>query len=287
MNSMTAFARVERPTPYGTLIWELRTVNHRFFEMSPRLPDLLRSLEPVVRERVQARIGRGKCDATLRFEAASGPATDLPIDQPRLERLLALAAALAPHLGNNAGLRAIDVLRWPGVVREPAPETDTLAKAALAALDETIEALAAMRAREGGRIALLLEQRLNAVLDHVAAVRQRLPEVAERIRERLQGRIAELAVQPDRDRFEQEILFLLQRMDVAEELDRLDVHVSEIRANLHKNEPVGRRLDFLTQELHREANTLGSKSADAPTSHHVVELKVLIEQMREQVQNLE
>ncbi len=287
IRSMTAFARCERQTPEGLIAWEIRTVNHRFLEVSTRMPESLRALELAVRERIQARLGRGKVDCGLRFVPVTAGSAELSLNRPLAERLLGLACELEGLMGPGTGLRLVDVLRWPGVVSEPEQDLDALQPAVLAVLDEVLAELVEMRAREGARITEMLRTRCDAIAEQVAAVRARRPEVVARLREKLYARFNDLPVQPDPHRLEQEMVIVAQRMDIEEELDRLDSHLAEIGDVLGRKEPVGRRLDFLMQELNREANTLSSKSADTETTRAGVELKVLIEQMREQIQNIE
>ncbi len=287
MLSMTAFARSERLTEWGTLSWELRSVNHRYLEPSLRLPEALRVLEPKVRERLSARLDRGKLDGTLKFHAGERAVTTVSLNRPLAERLLAVAQELQSLTPQSTPVPLADILRWPGVVSEPEPDTGPLLAEALAGLDTALDDLIATRQREGQRIQQLLEQRCTTMADIVAQIRQRRPEVLAYQREKLLTRLADLKVEAEPSRLEQELALAAQRLDVDEELDRLDGHLNEVLAVLQRREPIGRRLDFLMQELNREANTLASKSADADTTRAAVDLKVLIEQMREQVQNIE
>ena len=287
IRSMTGFARREDSTDDGLLVWELRSVNHRFSEVSPRLPEELRSLEPLVRERIGKRIKRGKLDATLRFKPVPQVDQPLEIDHELATRLSRASREIDGLLYNAAPVDSFDVLRWPGVLVAPAQDFARIGEAALALLDATLGELMNNREREGEQLKRVIEQRCAAMETQVVKVRQRLPEVLQAVRERLQARLSELAGELDNDRVEQEIALLANKADVDEELDRLDTHIAEVRRVLAQDEPVGRRLDFLMQELNREANTLGSKSVDAELTQASVELKVLIEQMREQVQNIE
>ena len=285
--SMTAFARAEADTESGQLTWELRSVNHRYLEISLRLPEELRSLEPTVRERVGRVLGRGKVDGSLRYRPAADSGADLQLDPEVVERVGRACAGIATQLGQIQPLNPLELLRWPGVLRETERDLTPLAEAAGALLDQALEELRATRAREGAQIHELLSSRCTAMEVLVRAERDRLPQVHARIRDKLGARLAELQAAVDQDRLEQELVFLAQKMDVDEELDRLEGHIAEVHRVLARPEPVGRRLDFLMQEFNREANTLGSKSADAESTRTAVELKVLIEQMREQVQNVE
>ena len=290
-HSMTAFARRDRDTEWGALTWEMRSVNHRFLEVSPRLPEDLRSLEPVVREKVAARLGRGKVECNLRFRPSPLLPINLVLNRELVRRLVSASREVESILGRPAQIdsrvSALDILRWPGVSQLIETNLEPLHQAALATLDDTLGDLVQARAREGARLKEVIEQRSIALEGCVAQVRARLPEVRGRWKERLLQRIAEARLDMDASRLEQELVVLAQKMDVDEELERLSGHIQEIQRTLSQKEPVGRRLDFLMQELNREANTLGSKSVDMDTTRAVVEMKVLIEQMREQIQNIE
>jgi uncharacterized protein (TIGR00255 family) len=285
--SMTGFARREATGPWGTLVCELRSVNHRFLETSFRLPDDLRGAESELRQLAARELKRGKVDCTLSFRAGHGAEIALDIDREALERVLARVRELATALPQHHTVNLMDVLRWPGVVREDSAGGDELVEAARQLFAAAVSDLAAARNREGARLRELIEQRCTTLEGLVGTVRARLPEVQARVRERLNDRLAELKAQVDQDRLEQELAMLLQRLDVDEELDRLVGHIAEIRRVTGAGEPAGRRLDFLMQELNREANTLSSKSQDLETTRAAVEMKVVIEQMREQVQNIE
>lgn len=287
IRSMTAFARSESHNPWGAVTWELRSVNHRYLDVVVRLPENLRALEQNVRERVAGVLGRGKIDCILRYQPGEAALATVNLNRPLAERLLAVTGELEKLLGPGAALAPIDVLRWPGVVTEPEPDLEPVKTQLLATLGEALAELVATREREGRRIATLIEQRSAALGEIVKQVRARRPDVVAKQREKLLARLAELGVEADPGRLEQELVIVAQRLDVDEELDRLDAHLAEIAEVLRRDEPTGRRLDFLMQELNREANTLGSKAADAETTRAAVDLKVLIEQMREQVQNVE
>ena len=286
LRSMTAFARHEQTSAWGAIAWELRSVNHRYLEASIRLPETLRSLETPARERIAAALSRGKVEGTLKLQTASA-APAITLNLPMVERLLEVAGELEHLMGPGTGLKLVDVLRWPGVIHEPEPDLAAIQQAILDSLDAALAELVATREREGERTAELLRQRCAAIRIQVKRVRGRRPEVLARWRDKLLNRLADIAVDADPGRLEQELALIAQRLDVDEELDRLDTHLDEIESVLQRNEPVGRRLDFLMQELNREANTLSAKSADADTTRCAVELKVLIEQMREQIQNIE
>lgn len=287
IRSMTAFARVDGDVDGAELAWELRSVNHRYLETFVRLPDEMRVLEPKVREHVTARLGRGKLECVLRLRLSSQAATSIEIDQERLNDILEACREVEIRSSEASAPGVMELLRWPGVVQEAEPDHKPVQQKALQLLDEALDQLIATREREGEQIRQLLLTRLDGIEEQVGKARQRLPEVRDRLREKLLARLEELQVKVDNDRIEQELVMLAQKMDVDEELDRLDGHVVETRRVLERDEPVGRRLDFLMQEFNREANTLGSKSADSDTTAVAVELKVLIEQMREQVQNAE
>lgn len=287
IRSMTAFAREQGHGEYGELTWEIRSVNHRFLESTVRLPEELRAIEPVVRERVTLRLGRGKVECNLRFKAATAAATELKVNDGLVDQILAAADKMAHRLHSSHQLSIMDLLRWPGVLESAEQDFTPLQEAAVELLDKTIDSLLEAREREGGRLAELIAQRVTSMRAQVELARERMPQVIAAVRERLRSRLAEVAETLDQARLEQEMALLAQRLDVDEEMDRLRTHLDEVERVLKQDEPVGRRLDFLMQELNREANTLGSKSADSETTAVSVEMKVLIEQMREQVQNIE
>ena len=287
ITSMTGFARREAAGPWGTLVCELRSVNHRFLESGFRLPDELRAAEPELRQCLMRELKRGKVDCTISLRSAQGAHGTLELDAEALERLLARVRELSSAVSAEHTANLLDVLRWPGIIRDNSTVGEELQAVAKALVGETLAELVAARTREGERLRELIDQRCAALAALVAQVRTRLPEVQQRVRTRLDERIAELAVQVDQERLEQELAILLQRLDVDEELDRLCGHIDEIRRATAGTEPAGRRLDFLMQELNREANTLSSKSQDLETTRAAVEMKVIIEQMREQVQNVE
>ena len=285
IRSMTAFASGERVTEWGTLGCELRSVNHRFLEVGVRLHDDLRVLEPVLRERIAARISRGKLDLTLRLRSPEG-ASGLHADPGRLRELSDLAIDLSARF---PGLHTefTQLLQFPGVLQAPATDAAGLQAQALALLDEVLDEFVAAREREGAKLAAAITERIDGIAAIAAEVRAIMPAIRVGQRNKLEARLADLAQPADPGRLEQELVIWLQKLDVDEELDRLDSHVTEARRVLQLREAVGRRLDFLLQEFNREANTLGSKSVDARSSASAVELKVLIDQVREQVQNIE
>jgi uncharacterized protein (TIGR00255 family) len=283
---MTGFARRERQFPWGLLAWELKTVNHRFLEVGCRLPEEFRATESDFRQTVAAAVRRGKVDCTLHFKpTVAGNAME--IDAELLAALSARAQQIAAQAGAAARIDVLDMLRWPGVLRDAGRDVAPMIAAAQALLGEALAELGRFRDSEGARLRDTLEQRCVGLQELAARVAARLPEIRARMRTKLLDRIAQLTTEVDQDRLEQELAIMAQRLDVDEELDRLLGHVVEIRKTFTGNEAAGRRLDFLMQELNREANTLSSKSQDIETTRAGVDMKVLIEQMREQVQNVE
>ena len=282
---MTAYASGERSTRWGTLGCELRAVNHRFLELGTRLPEELRALEPALRERIAARVSRGKVDLTLRLRPAEG-AVSLQVDDALVERLGELAATLR-HRFPEMRIGFVELLQFPGVLQSQAADPAELQAQALALLDAVLDDFIAAREREGGKLVAAILERVDGIERIAGEVRTLVPAIRDGQRAKLDARLADLAQTADPARIEQELVLSLQKLDVDEELDRLASHVDEIRRVFRQTEPVGRRLDFLLQEFNREANTLGSKSVDARTSSAAVELKVLIDQIREQVQNIE
>ena len=283
---MTGFARRERQFPWGLLSWELKTVNHRFLEIGCRLPEDFRSAEADFRQIIAGTVKRGKVDVSLHFRPATA-ASSLEVDADLLGSLTERAQQIASAAGSAARIEVLDLLRWPGVMRDDTRDTAALVAAAQALLGDALAELTRFRDSEGGRLRDALDQRCGGLLDFAAMVTERLPEVRARMRSKLLDRIAQLATDVNHERLEQELAILAQRQDVDEELDRLRGHVTEVRKAFTVQEPSGRRLDFLMQELNREANTLSSKSQDIETTRAAVDMKVLIEQMREQVQNIE
>ncbi|KGQ20105.1 hypothetical protein LF41_2053 [Lysobacter dokdonensis DS-58] len=285
IRSMTAFASGERTTPWGTLACELRSVNHRFLEIGTRLPDDLRALEPALRERIGARMSRGKIDVGMRLRAPEG-GESLRVDAAVVDQLAGIAREMLPKFPMMQ-VGFTELLQFPGVLGTRATDTAALHAEALALLDGVISDFVAAREREGASLAAVIGERNDAIARIAADVRTLVPQIRAALKVKLEARLADLAQPVDPGRFEQELVLGLQKLDVDEELDRLDSHVAELKRALKQKEPVGRRLDFLLQEFNREANTLGSKSVDARTSNAAVELKVLIDQIREQIQNIE
>ncbi|HSS63768.1 MAG TPA: YicC/YloC family endoribonuclease [Gammaproteobacteria bacterium] len=284
---MTAFARAESEQPWGSAQLELRSVNNRYLDIAPRLPDELRPLEPVVREHIGSRLGRGKLDCVFKISYADDRDTAFTVNVSMAEQVVRAIKQIQPLLEKPHGVTAMEVLRWPGVIQASAPDLEAIRATAMKLLDGALDELIAMRTREGEKITAMIVQRCDSIEAIVSSLRGRAPVVLEDNRRKLLARLEELEAQPDPERLEQEMLYLAQKLDITEELDRLDAHLAEVRQVLESNEPVGRRLDFLMQELNREANTIGSKSSDAETTRFSVDLKVYIEQIREQVQNVE
>lgn len=292
MRSMTAYARRAGVLTPGQVIWELRSVNQRYLDLSLRLPEEFRALEPALRQRLQARLGRGKVEVNLKFlpdagQAAARMTINAELAQGLLRAHEELASLATASGARTAAADLVRLLSWPGLVEQADSDIEASFDEALALLDETLSDLIAAREQEGRAIAGMIEQRLQGVEEQLELVRSHLPEIRAALDTRFRERLAALEVEVEPGRIEQELVLQLQKLDVDEELDRLAVHVAEVRRVMALNEPVGRRLDFLMQELNREANTLGSKAALAEIGQAAVELKVLIEQMREQVQNVE
>ncbi len=287
LHSMTGFARESVETDIGTLTWEIRAVNHRYLDVQFKLPEDLRPREQAFRQQASTALGRGKVECALYFRRAVHQDSELQIDKELVKLIGHRISELTSKLPNVAAVNPIDILRWPGVVVQNDVDTEPLFEQAGGLFDVALAAINKMRSAEGERIADMLESRSKEIETIATSVRKRMPEVLEATRNRQKERIEKLDIEADPDRLELELALIAQKIDVDEELDRLDSHLVEIREALKNTKPVGRRLDFLMQELNREANTLGSKSADAETTKAAVDLKVLIEQMREQVQNVE
>lgn len=287
VNSMTAFAREIDDSGPGHLTVELRSVNHRYLDSYFKLPEPLRNLEPSLREALQARLARGKLEIQMRFQADAGAAQGMELDRDRLTELLSALKAIEEAVPGTRSPTSLELLQWPGIIDAAGDDQDSLNRRAMALFKRALSSLTDTRAREGEKLAQFIRDRLVAVSEQVDSARQRMPELLAQQRQRLETRLAELQADVDTDRIEQELVMLAQKADVEEELDRLEAHVQEVGRVLDKGGPCGRRLDFLMQELNREANTLSSKSFASSTTQNAVELKVLIEQMREQIQNLE
>jgi len=286
IHSMTAFGRDRSESTGGTLTWELRTVNHRYLDISLRLPEDLRQIETDVRKRIAKALGRGKVDGVLKFQRDAG-AAGIDIDAAVVARLMAASVEVGKQAGDTAPLSTADILQWPGVMASSELDVSSLVADALAGLDRTLTELAETRSREGAELADHIEQRLAMADKIVEEVKSFMPEVTQAYRDRIRTRLGEIQQELDPARLEQEMVIFTNKSDIAEEVDRLATHIGEVRRVIAKGGTVGRRLDFLMQEFNREANTIGSKAVDIRITNASVELKVLIEQMREQVQNIE
>ena len=284
---MTGFARQSAESESGTLTWELRTVNHRYLDVQFRLPEELRPKEQAFKQQVSAVLNRGKVECSLHMQRSPDRQAKMQLDMDLVRLIRDRVSEISSEVPDTAPLNPVDILRWPGVIAEPEVDAEPLIAESVGLLDATLAAMTSMRASEGERIATMLETRCADIAAIATSVRKRMPEVLDAARGKQRERIERIDVEADPARLEVELALLAQKLDVDEELDRLESHLVEIRQALQSEEPVGRRLDFLMQELNREANTLGSKSADAETTKAAVELKVLVEQMREQIQNVE
>lgn len=284
--SMTAFARVEIKKEWGDAVWEIRSVNQRYLETFFRLPEQFRGLENTLREKLRQKLARGKIECSLRIDTKKQTALNLNLNQKFTKQVIQSLQYIKAQAGEGE-INLMDILRYPGVVETPEQDLDSIIEDLLQAFDDLLVEFIATRAREGEKVQKLIEQRLMAISVETQKVRSFMPEILQWQRDRLQQRFDEIQLQADTQRIEQEMVLLAQRIDIAEELDRLQLHVKETHAILHKGGAVGRKLDFMMQELNRESNTLASKSINADITSSAVELKVLIEQMREQIQNLE
>ncbi|PKG56765.1 YicC family protein [Shewanella sp. Choline-02u-19] len=286
IQSMTAYARIEHKADWGTASWEIRSVNQRYLETYLRLPEHFRSLEPVLRDRLRKRLNRGKIEVNLRYDLNEGDSSELQLNK-ELAKQIINAANWVKDEAKQGELNVVDVLRWPGVMSSSEQDMDALGKDLLGAFDLAIDEFIEARGREGEAINTMLQTRLDQIVEQVAVVRGHMPTIMQWQRDKLTNRLAEITGELDPARMEQEMVLMAQKMDVAEEMDRLDAHVTETRLILKKGGAQGRRLDFMMQEFNRESNTLASKSISADVTAAAVELKVLIEQMREQIQNVE
>ncbi|TVP14672.1 YicC/YloC family endoribonuclease [Shewanella sp. KCT] len=286
IQSMTAYARIEHKAQWGTASWEIRSVNQRYLETYLRLPEQLRSLEPVLRDRLRKRLNRGKIEVNLRYDLGEDKNSDLQLNQALASQIIQAANWVKQEAGQGE-INIVDVLRWPGVMSGSEQDMDAIGKELLTAFDSAVDQFIEARGREGDAIKTMLETRLEAIEGQVAIVREHMPTVMQWQRDKLTNRLAEIQGELDPARLEQEMVLLAQKMDVAEEMDRLNAHVAETRRILKKGGAQGRRLDFMMQEFNRESNTLASKSISSEVTAAAVELKVLIEQMREQIQNVE
>lgn len=286
IQSMTGYARHELKAEWGSAVWEIRSVNQRYLETNFRLPDQFRSLENLLRERFRKQLQRGKVDCGLRLNIERSQQSSLNLNESLAESVIESARWIAER-ARNPQINVMDVLKWPGVVDAQEEDMDAIQRDVLSALEQALNAFIDTRKSEGDALKSMLEERLQGVEKQVAVVREHMPAVMQWQRERIQKRFEEAQLELDPQRLEQEMIMLAQKVDVAEELDRLGAHTKEARSILNKGGACGRRLDFMMQEFNREANTLASKSINADITAAAVELKVLIEQMREQIQNIE
>lgn len=285
--SMTGYARVERVGEWGRVSWELRSVNHRYLDVQFRLPEEFRALEGELRQSAAAALSRGKVEATLRYQLSAEQNQSLELNLPRVQQLRAALDTLNAEFGPVSVPDPLRLLSFSGVMQESAPDFAPLVEAAQDLFSEALTAFTASRASEGERMAAFMRERCTALAELVAQVRARYPQVRDQWMDKIKTRCAELGVELDQQRLAQETILAAQRLDVEEEMSRLESHIVEVQKVLKRNEAVGRRLDFLMQEFNREANTTGSKSQDAEMTRCAVEMKVIIEQLREQVQNIE
>ena len=287
VRSMTAFAIKESKQDTHQLAWEIRSVNHRFLDITLTLPDGFKPFENDFRNALKKQLKRGKLEARLRYTSDANSHAEIQVNESRARALIIACRQIEAITDSTEPLKAVDILQWPGVAQETEADVDSLVVKARMLLDSTITDLCANREREGATLAALIDQRCDQIAELIVKVRQRRPKILKNLREKILLRIEDLEITPDTNRLEQELVIMTQRLDVDEELDRIMAHLDEINRVLESDEPIGRRLDFLMQELNREANTLGSKSNDTQTTQITVDLKVIIEQMREQVQNIE
>ncbi|WP_045856096.1 YicC/YloC family endoribonuclease [Teredinibacter purpureus] len=285
--SMTGFARQQIQYPWGSLSCEIRSVNHRYLEPTIRLPDALRASETPLREQLRKSLSRGKIEVGIYLKTEESSDNNLGLNKKLAEQIASLAAEVSQHIAHPAHINPLDILRWPGVLQAADLDPEILAAATTDIFSQTLSLLIANREREGVELQGFILQRLDTIGEHVKVVHKYLPEMQSAYKEKLRAKIEALQTDVDEERFAQEVVYVCQKSDVAEELDRLNAHIQEVTLTLQQKGPVGRRLDFLMQELNREANTLSSKSMSSETSQIAVDLKVLIEQMREQVQNIE
>ena len=284
---MTAFSRSSGEYTWGSLVWELRSVNHRYLDVVIKLPEELRSIENGIRKRLNNGIKRGKVECNLRFKVTENQQVSLNVNEKYVDEILQASHIISKKMHQSSDTDVLELLKWPGVLDQKEIDLNPVIDSANILFDEAMESLVESREAEGGRLQVMIEERCEAMRLIVNSQRQRRPQILEQTRNKLLKKIKELEVDYDKDRFEQELVYIAQKMDVDEELDRLESHFVEVEDILKRKEPVGRRLDFIMQEFNREANTLGAKSTDIETTQAAVELKVLIEQMREQVQNIE
>lgn len=285
--SMTGFARIQKVQALGEITWEIKTVNHRYFDLAIRLPDVFRSWEPAIRQTISKQIERGKIECQLRFVPSETLSQRLSVNKPLIKELMAASDQVVAELAKPMSLNVIDILRWPEVVRSEPMDVTSMEEAVMMGLEEALVSLNAMRQAEGKALAEMILQRLDTMEAHIIALQPQLPHFLTQLREKILKRLADLALEAEPSRLEQEMVFVAQKADIMEEIDRLTTHIQTVRQLITTGGALGRKLDFLMQELNREANTLSSKAIDTVITQTAVELKVLIEQMREQIQNIE
>ena len=284
---MTAYGRVENSEGQNSISCEIRSVNHRYSEISIRLPEELRPLEQKIRDHISGKIKRGKIECNIRIEKHNAYDESLSINQDLLKNIIEAAKRINSDLSTSAPLDSLDLLRWPGVLEKSTLDVKEIDKLLFPLVNEAIDIVIDTRQREGEKIKKMLTDRCTKIKEIINNVKKQIPDILKNYRKKLTQRVQEISDELDNDRLEQELLFLSQKADIEEEIDRLNAHVDEVVRVIDRKEPIGRRLDFLMQEMNRESNTLGSKSNHIYTSNASVELKVLIEQMREQIQNIE
>lgn len=287
IRSMTAFARDAIQDRWGNAVWELRAVNHRYLELFVRLPEELRELEPEIRDRIRQQVQRGKVECFLKYQPNAAMDADISVNAILVKNLALAADQVNQLVTSSASANVMDILAWPGVLQIAAPNVEVVHQAILKSFDRALKGFVNAREQEGKILARIIEERLVKVLTAISTVKRRLPTILENQRKKILERFEDIKLQINPERLEQELVLIAQRIDVNEEIDRLEIHIAQVKQELKQGGAVGRRLDFLMQELNREANTLAAKSTDSETSSIAVELKVLIEQMREQVQNIE
>lgn len=287
IKSMTSFVQHHGQGDWGTAVWELRTVNNRYFDQTMRLPEELRELEPRIRELTRKYLQRGKLECQLRFKSKSADTASLAVDQHLLKSIMQAGKQVSAVVPDAIPFRLIDLLKWPGIISVQEVDVTAISTILVALYEEALQKLVAAREREGSALKEIILSRLQTMQHHIQKIMQLQPTILKTQREQLTQRIAEIEVEYDVPRFEQELVLLAQKSDVMEELERLTTHASEVERITKEGGVVGRQLDFFMQELNREANTLGAKSVNTEMTQTVVELKILIEQMREQIQNIE
>jgi uncharacterized protein (TIGR00255 family) len=287
IHSMTAFSRVQSQGKWGSLTCEMRSINHRYLEISLHLPEILRVLEMPIRDLIRQHVKRGKIECNVRFQAGQETNAAVVVNKKLAKELCQAAEEISSFLGQASGVQPADILRFPGVLETQEADTKTLHEEGLKLVQNGLKELVTVRLREGDDLRQLFLGRMKSMDDQIVKVRERIPEVAQEAKDKLTRRFNEAKLELDPMRLEQEMVMFAQKVDIAEEIERTETHINELRRVLKEGGAVGRRLDFLLQELNREANTLGSKSADPTLTHAAVEMKVLIEQIREQVQNVE